>query len=137
MLNETVHVAANATYAKAALALATDTFLEPYLPNEYLWTAKTDAPNKWRQMRTVNHAMLSINPNPANTELTLSYVLEGNSALHISIADATGKIVYQTTASGATVLQAINVAQWPTGIYMLRCKDSFGNQSYRKFKVQH
>ncbi|MBL7778320.1 MAG: T9SS type A sorting domain-containing protein [Chitinophagales bacterium] len=124
-------------YAKAALALATDTFLEPYIPTEDLWSGKTEAPNKWRQMRTVNHATLSLNPNPANTELTLSYVLEGNSALHISIADASGKTVYQTTTSGATVQQAINVAQWPNGIYMLRCKDSYGNLSYSKFTIQH
>ncbi|MDW8417823.1 MAG: T9SS type A sorting domain-containing protein [Chitinophagales bacterium] len=119
------------------MALATDTFIEPYLPTEDLWSAKTEAPNKWKQMRTVNKAALRLNPNPANTDLTLTYTLEGNESVDITVVDASGKTVYQTTASGATIQQAINVAQWPNGIYMLRCKDSYGNPSYIKFTVQH
>lgn len=124
-------------YAKAALALATDTSLAPYLPNEDVWSGKTEAPNKWRQMRTVNHATLSLNPNPANTELTLSYALEENTSLEISIADASGKTVYEITAQGSSIQQAINTAQWPNGIYMLKAVDSFGQKQYRKFSVQH
>lgn len=124
-------------YAKAALALATDTSLAPYLPNENVWSGKTEAPNKWRQMRTVNNAIISLNPNPANTELTLIYALEGNNVLQISIADASGKTVYEATANGASIQQPINVAQWPNGIYMLKAVDSFGQKQYRKFSVQH
>lgn len=70
-------------------------------------------------------------PNPAKTEVTVTYNLNGNSNVLMQIFDATGRIVKQTEVSPISNQITISVADLRPGIYICRL-----NGYTQKFVVQ-
>jgi len=62
-------------------------------------------------------------PNPANLEFTIAFFVENGSAVHITIHDLTGKVIYSEQRHDQQAgdhLVKINTEHWKSGVYM--CK---------------
>jgi len=59
-------------------------------------------------------------PNPASSQVTVSYSLDGNSDSEMQILDLTGKVVYSTMVSPASYQVTLPVSSLRPGVYFCR-----------------
>ncbi|HAD96833.1 MAG TPA: hypothetical protein DCG19_05460 [Cryomorphaceae bacterium] len=59
-----------------------------------------------------------------------------NIMISLQVHDASGKLLLQKDIS-SNESETINVSSYPTGMYILRMTDEFGNISHRKFTIRH
>ena len=80
---------------------------------------------------------VSVFPNPAKSELNVSYYLKEASDVTIRITNVTGKEVYTTSVKGGQLLQnaKVDVSNFPTGVYFLNIKNA-GASNVVKFVVE-
>jgi uncharacterized repeat protein (TIGR01451 family) len=80
---------------------------------------------------------ISVFPNPAKSELNVSYYLKEASDVTLRVTNITGKEVYSTEVKGGQLLQnaKVNVSNFPTGVYFLSIKNA-GASNVVKFVVE-
>ena len=66
---------------------------------------------------SIQHAQLSIYPNPANGSFTVS-VSENLTGQTLTITDVIGKLVFQSKISN--LKSEINVSHWGAGVYLVK-----------------
>ena len=107
-------------------------------PNTYNYTVTGSSVNNCSNSNTVqviinpctgineNQQNLSLFPNPAKTQITLSAEMALGKTL--SVWDALGKLVYETKINQNR--QSINIGEWPKGMYTLKIE---GNKTIHRF----
>ena len=107
-------------------------------PNTYNYTVTGSSVNNCSNSTTVqviinpctgineNQQNLSLFPNPAKTQITLSAEMALGKTL--SVWDALGKLVYETKINQNR--QSINIGEWPKGMYTLKIE---GNKTIHRF----
>ena len=73
---------------------------------------------------------IKLYPNPINDELKLEISGAANQISQISIYDASGRLLYNTTSS---FMQSINTQNYITGVYLLKINYKDGSISMQKF----
>lgn len=75
-----------------------------------------------KRIKSLNENAVAVWPNPAKDNVTIDYVLQGEQHGELYLFDATGSILLQKTLPNQTAKTNINVANLPTGIYLLMIK---------------
>jgi len=72
--------------------------------------------------RNILNSIISVSPNPANNNITISYQLKQSSAVIISVFDITGKLITTLNQSGLAGLNqsTIDIANLKGGLYFLQ-----------------
>ena len=78
---------------------------------------------------------MRVYPVPADQRLELEWSSH-NIMISLQVHDASGKLLLQKDIS-SNESETINVSSYPTGMYILRMTDEFGNISHRKFTIRH
>ena len=78
---------------------------------------------------------MRVYPVPADQRLELEWSSH-NIMTSLQVHDASGKLLLQKDIS-SNESETINVSSYPTGMYILRMTDEFGNISHRKFTIRH
>jgi hypothetical protein len=91
------------------------------------WSADWEVGNVGIQ--TTTYKGVSIFPNPANTELNLSFTTEGEESFTIELMSATGQVVYTINESGfnGKYTKQIDVSELSKGVYFLNIKGTTAN----------
>ena len=84
-----------------------------------------------------NTYALSVYPNPANTNATVSFSLNKEAAVSINVTDLSGKVVYMNTLGTVNGTQSVNVTTdaLKSGVYMVNVTVD-GNVSTQKLIVR-
>jgi len=84
-----------------------------------------------------NTYALSVYPNPANTNATVSFSLNNEAAVSINVTDLSGKVVYMNTLGTVNGTQSVNVTTdaLKSGVYMVNVTVD-GNVSTQKLIVR-
>lgn len=77
---------------------------------------------------------LSLFPNPADAQVELAFATTPTTAIAVELLDATGRLV--STQQSSAVRTSINVAQLPTGSYLVRVTDGNALQRVLPLLVQ-
>ena len=79
--------------------------------------------------------VISLFPNPATEEVTLSFDLTQNSDITIEVVSTTGQVLL--VMNDVDVLNTnyiLNVSEWSTGVYFVKVKTTDGMNSIRFVK---
>ncbi|MFN5786884.1 MAG: T9SS type A sorting domain-containing protein [Flavobacteriia bacterium] len=84
-----------------------------------------------------NTYALSVYPNPANTNATVSFSLNNEAAVSINVTDLSGKVVYMNTLGTVNGTQSVNVTTdaLKSGVYMVNVTVD-GNVSTQKLVIR-
>jgi len=84
-----------------------------------------------------NTYALSVYPNPANTNATVSFSLNKEAAVSINVTDLSGKVVYMNTLGTVNGTQSVNVTTdaLKSGVYMVNVTVD-GNVSTQKLVIR-
>jgi hypothetical protein len=108
------------SYKFDAITIPASLNYPPYIAR--LYTGAKTAPPIATSVMHPAILSLSVRPNPATDELSISGMQNSNAAIRISILDMTGRNVYsQTLASGTDGIR-ISAANFPRGIYVLQVR---------------
>jgi len=75
---------------------------------------------------------ISIYPNPTDDQMHIEGIQPGTS---VNVLDATGKQVYQSTATDISL--TVNTTKWDAGWYIVRVNDELGRTQVRKLAIMH
>ena len=88
-----------------------------------------DAMEQSQQHGLLDGNGITIYPNPASTEITVSYLLDANEKASFIIYDMLGNKIKMITLYGNVNKQKINTSELSSGVYMYKyiktCKESF------------
>ena len=80
---------------------------------------------------SANQKLVHVYPNPAQSKIKVN--LPTNSAHEITISDIYGRVMFKQVLGQYTQLEAINVVEWPTGMYLLKMQYNDGSTSTTQF----
>lgn len=78
---------------------------------------------------------LRIAPNPANSEVLLSYDGTGSGSARVIVMDATGRVVSTERSSGARHVMQVDAL--PSGAYTVQLVFTNGQRSYGRLMIEH
>lgn len=81
---------------------------------------------------TIEDRGIKVYPNPANHYLSIE---TNKTALAVDFIDVTGRVVKKVELSSLN--ERVDIEDIPSGMFLLRFRDSKGNQLYQKLLIQH
>ncbi len=89
-----------------------------------------------RHIQDVRQESLHLFPNPAETQVTVEYVLDNALGGSLRIFDIAGKMMYQAPLAGDASSTTLDLTTWSPGIYLLSLFNSEGQVSTAKLIVK-
>jgi hypothetical protein len=86
--------------------------------------------------RDVSTETVKLFPNPAQTQVTVEYVLQNATGASLRIYDATGRIMLQNALVGDAASTSIDISAWAPGIYMVSVFNAQGRAQTVKLQVR-
>ncbi len=126
-------------YAQSALAIAADTLIKPYLPDEETggFSNENMLADVWQQMKAISKGKFTANPNPADESVVVSYAVDNISQMAIEIIDVNGKLIESRVANGNQEHITFNTSAWQSGIYLVKGLDNKHQPYFAKVNIRH
>ncbi len=101
--------------------------LKPVIVPDFVRSART---------RDVSMETVKIFPNPAQTQVTVEYVLQNATGASLRVYDATGRLMQQSALVGDAASTRIDISTWAPGIYMVSVFNAQGRVQTVKLQVR-